>query len=199
MPAPVYLDYAATTPVDPRVAERMHRCLTLEGTFGNPASRSHEFGRRASRAIEQAREEVATLIGAKPAEIIWTSGATESNNLALKGAARALAGQGRHIVTCATEHNSVLDVCHELENEGFDVSYLEPSPDGLLRPESLELALRADTVLVSIMQVNNEIGVIQDIDAIAGCYTNGGSHCTWTRRKAPARCRSICRRRRSIS
>lgn len=163
---PIYLDYAATTPVDPRVAQKMMACLTLEGNFGNPASRSHSFGWNAEAAIEEARAHVAALVNADPKEIVWTSGATESNNLAIKGAAHFYQKKGRHIVTCKTEHKAVLDTCRALEREGFEVTYLDPEPNGLLDLNKLVGALRDDTVLVSIMHVNNEIGVIQDIAAI---------------------------------
>ena len=167
MKTPIYFDYSATTPVDPRVAEKMCRYLTLEdGLFGNPASRSHVFGWRAEEAVVQARKEVAALINADAREIIWTSGATESDNLALKGAAHFHARKGKHIVTCKTEHKAVLDSCRQLEREGFEVTYLDPEPTGLLDLGKLEAALRDDTILVSIMHVNNEIGVIQDIEAI---------------------------------
>jgi cysteine desulfurase len=166
MKLPIYLDYSATTPVDPRVAEVMVRHLTPDGTFGNPASRSHAFGWAADEAVERARGQVAALLNADPREIVWTSGATESNNLAIKGAARFYQRQGRHIVTCKTEHKAVLDTCRHLESEGYEVTYLEPEPNGLVDLAKLEAALRDDTILVSIMHVNNEIGVIQDIGAI---------------------------------
>lgn len=163
---PVYLDYAATTPVDPRVAEQMQQCLTLDGIFGNPASQ-HVYGREARDAVEIARAQVAALLHADPAEIIWTSGATESDNLAIKGAARLYQRKGRHIVTMKTEHKAVLDTCQHLEKEGFLVTYLAPEADGMLDLQKFEAALRDDTILASIMQVNNETGVIQDIHAIA--------------------------------
>ncbi len=166
MKLPIYMDYSATTPVDPRVAERMCACLTPDGAFGNPASRSHAFGWEAEKRVEQAREQVAALVNADPKEIVWTSGATESDNLALKGAAHFHAKRGRHIVTCKTEHKAVLDTCRQLEREGFQVTYLEPEADGLIDLGKLEAALRDDTILVSVMHVNNEIGVIQDIAAI---------------------------------
>ncbi|GIX22667.1 MAG: cysteine desulfurase IscS [Gammaproteobacteria bacterium] len=170
----VYLDYAATTPVDPRVAEAMCACLTGDGVFGNPASRSHEYGRRALEKVETAREQVAALVGADPREIIWTSGATESDNLAIKGAAHFYRNKGRHLVTVKTEHKAVLDSMRQLEREGYRVTYLAPQPDGLVDPEALRAALRPDTVLVSIMHVNNEIGVIQDIAALgAVCHEHG--------------------------
>ncbi|MCG5499801.1 IscS subfamily cysteine desulfurase [Ectothiorhodospira lacustris] len=163
---PIYLDYAATTPVDERVAEKMARHLTIDGLFGNPASRSHPFGWEAEKAVEEAREQVAALVGADPREIVWTSGATEADNLAIKGAAHFYQKKGRHIVTMKTEHKAVLDTCRQLEREGYEVTYLDPEPNGLLDLTKLEAALRDDTVLVSIMHVNNEIGVIQDIEAI---------------------------------
>lgn len=158
---PIYLDYAATTPVDQRVVRAMVPYLYEQ--FGNPASRSHSFGWAAEEAVEIAREQVAALIGADPREVIWTSGATESNNLAIKGAAHFHKGRGRHIVTIKTEHKAVLDACRELEREGYEVSYLDVGPDGLLDPEVFAAALRSDTVLASVMFVNNEIGVIQDV------------------------------------
>lgn len=164
--APIYLDYAATTPVDPRVAAAMARYLTPDGQFGNPASRSHSFGWRAEEAVAEARRHVAGLIGADPREIVWTSGGTESDNLAIKGAAHFYRKKGRHIVTCKTEHKAVLDTCRQLEREGCEVTYLAPRPDGLLDLEEFEAALREDTVLASVMHVNNEIGVIQDIGAL---------------------------------
>lgn len=164
---PVYLDYAATTPVDPRVAEKMMQCLTMDGNFGNPASRSHVFGWRAEEAVEVAREQVASLVGADPREIVWTSGATESNNLAIKGAAHFYQGKGRHLVTSRIEHKAVLDTCRQLEREGFSVTYLDPEPgQGLIQPEQVAAALRPDTILVSLMHVNNEIGTLTDIAAI---------------------------------
>ena len=164
---PVYLDYAATTPVDPRVAEKMMQCLTMDGNFGNPASRSHVFGWRAEEAVEVAREQVAALVGADPREIVWTSGATESNNLAIKGAAHFYQGKGRHLVTSRIEHKAVLDTCRQLEREGFSVTYLDPEPgQGLIHPEQVAAALRPDTILVSLMHVNNEIGTLTDISAI---------------------------------
>ena len=167
MRKPIYLDYSATTQVDPRVAEVMCRYLTMEGNFGNPASRSHAFGWEAEKAVERARGEVAALINADPKEIVWTSGATESDNLALKGAARFYQAKGRHIVTVKTEHKAILDTARQLEREGFEVTYLEPEPNGLLDLGKLEAALRKDTILVSVMHVNNEIGVIQDLAAIS--------------------------------
>ncbi len=166
MKLPIYMDYAATTPVDPRVAEKMMAYLTPDGMFGNPASRSHPFGWDAEKAVEEARAEVAALINADPKEIVWTSGATESDNLAIKGVAHFYQKKGRHIITCKTEHKAVLDTCRQLEREGFEVTYLDPEPSGLVDMAKLEAALRKDTILVSIMHVNNEVGVIQDIAAI---------------------------------
>ncbi|MCX7663761.1 MAG: IscS subfamily cysteine desulfurase [Tepidimonas fonticaldi] len=161
---PVYMDYSATTPVDPRVVDKMVPWLYEH--FGNPASRSHAWGWEAERAVETAREQVADLIGADPREIVWTSGATESNNLALKGAAHFYQGKGRHIITVKTEHKAVLDTCRHLEREGFEVTYLDVDQDGLLNLDAFRDAIRPDTILASVMFVNNEIGVIQDIDAI---------------------------------
>lgn len=166
MRLPIYLDHAATTPVDPRVADLLVRYLTLDGDFGNPSSTAHVFGRIAARAVEAAREQVAALFDAFPREIVWTSGATEANNLAIRGAMRACARRGRHLVTGKTEHKAVLDVCRRLEQEGCSVTYLDPEPDGLIDLERLAGALRPDTALVSLMHVNNETGVIQDLAAI---------------------------------
>ena len=166
MKLPIYLDYSATCPVDPRVAEKMMQCLTLDGNFGNPASRSHRFGWQAEEAVDEARNHVADLIGADPREIVFTSGATESNNLAIKGAAHFYAKQGKHIITSKTEHKAVLDTCRHLESEGYEVTYLEPQSDGLFTLQQIEAVMRPDTILVSIMHVNNEIGVIQDLAAI---------------------------------
>ncbi len=166
MKLPIYMDYSATTPVDPRVAEKMCAYLTQEGIFGNPASRSHAFGWAADEAISEARAQVAGLVNADPKEIVWTSGATESDNLAIKGVAEFYAKKGRHIITCKTEHKAVLDTCRQLERDGYEITYLEPEPSGLIDLQKLEAALRDDTILVSIMHVNNEIGVIQDIAAI---------------------------------
>ena len=163
---PVYLDYSATTPVDERVAKAMTDCLTMQGNFGNPASRSHVFGWKAEGAVETARENVARLIGANSKEIVWTSGATESDNLAIKGAAHFNAKKGKHLITVKTEHKAVLDTCRQLEREGFEVTYLDPEDNGLVDLGKLEAAIRPDTTLVSVMHVNNEIGVIQDITAI---------------------------------
>ena len=164
MKFPIYLDYSATTPVDPRVAKRMMVYLTEE--YGNPASRSHSYGWTAEEAVEEARENVAKLVGADAKEIVWTSGATESNNLAIKGAANFYKSKGKHIITMSIEHKAVLDTCRELERHGFEVTYLDPEPDGLLDLEKFKAAIRPDTILVSIMYVNNEIGVIQPIPQI---------------------------------
>lgn len=166
MKLPIYLDYSATTPVDPRVAKLMCDCLTQEGNFGNPASRSHVFGWKAEEAVENARRQVADLVNADPREIVWTSGATESDNLAIKGVAHFYASKGKHIVTSKIEHKAVLDTTRQLEREGFEVTYLEPGEDGIITPTMVEAALRDDTILVSIMHVNNEIGTINDIAAI---------------------------------
>jgi cysteine desulfurase len=163
---PVYLDYAATTPVDPRVAAVMSECLTLHGNFGNPSS-THHYGRLARALVESARAQVAALIHAPAPQVIFTSGATESNNLAILGTARAAGTAAGHIVSARTEHKSVLDPCRRLEQQGYQVSYLQPDSDGLIDPEKLRAALRSDTRLVSLMQANNEIGVLQDIDAIS--------------------------------
>jgi len=166
MKLPIYLDYSATTPVDPRVAEKMCDCLTLDGTFGNPASRSHDFGWNAEKLVDQARADIAALINANPKEIVFTSGATESNNLAIKGAAHFYHKKGKHIITVKTEHKAVLDTCRQLEREGYEVTYMDPEPNGLLDLEKFKAAIRDDTIIASIMHVNNEIGVIQDIAAI---------------------------------
>jgi len=163
---PIYLDYSATTPIDPRVAAKMSECLTIEGTFGNPASRSHEFGWVAEEAVDLARQQVADLVNADPREIVWTSGATEADNLAIKGAAHFYKKKGNHIITMKTEHKAVLDTCRQLEREGFEVTYLDPQENGLLDLEKLKAATTDQTVVISVMHVNNEIGVIQDIEAI---------------------------------
>jgi cysteine desulfurase len=160
------MDYSATTPVDERVAEKMCTYLTRQGKFGNPASRSHQFGWDADTAVTEARSNVAALVNADPREIVWTSGATESDNLAVKGAAHFYKKQGKHIITLKTEHKAVLDTCRQLEREGYEVTYLDPEPSGLLDLEKLKAAMRDDTTVVSVMHVNNEIGVIQDIAAI---------------------------------
>jgi cysteine desulfurase len=164
MKFPIYLDYSATTPVDPRVAEKMIPWLTEH--FGNPASRSHAYGWEAEKAVEEARAQVAALVYADPKEIVWTSGATESNNLALKGAAHFYKGKGKHLITSLTEHKAVIDTMRELERQGFEVTYLQPEPSGLIDLEKFKSAIRPDTILASIMYVNNEIGVIQDIEKL---------------------------------
>ncbi|HMN82808.1 MAG TPA: aminotransferase class V-fold PLP-dependent enzyme, partial [Burkholderiaceae bacterium] len=164
MPHPIYLDYSATTPVDPRVVDKM--VVYLREEFGNPASRSHSYGWVAEQAVEEAREQVARLVNCDARELGWTSGATESINLALKGAAQFYKTRGRHLVTVKTEHKATLDAMRELERQGFEVTYLDVLENGLLDPEVFKAALRPDTILVSVMYVNNEIGVIQDIPAI---------------------------------
>ena len=175
MNRPVYLDHAATTPIDPRVAAAMAQCLGMQGEFGNPAS-SHEFGHAAAALVEQARAQVAASVGAAPREVVWTSGATEANNLAIFGIARYYREYGRHIVTARTEHKAVLDPCRELERHGWRVTYLAPDGGGVVHADQVAAALRPETVLVSIMHVNNEIGVIQDIAAIgAVCARHGGA------------------------
>ncbi|RQW62292.1 IscS subfamily cysteine desulfurase [Vibrio viridaestus] len=166
MKLPIYLDYSATCPVDTRVAEKMVQYMTMDGVFGNPASRSHRYGWQAEEAVDTAREHIANLLNADPREIVFTSGATESDNLAIKGAAHFYGKKGKHVITCKTEHKAVLDTCRQLEREGYEVTYLEPETNGLIDMNKLESAMRDDTVLVSIMHVNNEIGVIQDIAAI---------------------------------
>ncbi|HGO6821868.1 TPA: IscS subfamily cysteine desulfurase [Legionella pneumophila] len=171
---PIYFDYMATTPVDPRVVEQMIKYLGPEGDFGNPASATHEYGRVASMAVEQARSQIAETINASPQEIVFTSGATEADNLAILGAARFYKNKGMHLVTMNTEHKAVLDSFHQLEKEGFQVTYLNPESDGLLDLGKLESALRLDTILVSVMHVNNEIGVIQDIASIGELLRNRG-------------------------
>ena len=166
MQLPIYLDYSSTNPVDPRVAAKMVECLTLDGNFGNPASRSHMSGWKAEEAVETARRQVADLIHCDPREIVWTSGATESDNLAIKGAAKFYREKGRHLVTSAIEHKAVLDSCKQLEQEGFSVTYLTPDSRGMISPAQVAAAIRPDTTLVSLMHVNNEIGVVNDIRAI---------------------------------
>jgi len=163
---PIYLDYSATTPIDQRVAAKMSEYLTIEGNFGNPASRSHSYGWSAEQAVDLAREQVANLVNADPREIVWTSGATEADNLAIKGAAHFYRKKGNHVITVKTEHKAVLDTCRQLEREGFEVTYLDPEENGLLDLEKLKAATTDQTILISVMHVNNEIGVIQDIEAI---------------------------------
>ena len=163
---PIYLDYSSTTPVDPRVAEKMMECLTMKGNFGNPASRSHVTCWRAEEAGETARRHVADLVNCDPREIVWTSGASEADNLAIKGAAHFYNKKGKHIITSKIEHKAVLDSCRQLEREGYEVTYLDPSESGIISPEAIAAAIRSDTTLVSLMHVNNEIGVINDIETI---------------------------------
>jgi len=174
MQTPIYFDYLATTPVDPRVAEKMVHCLTMEGNFGNPASRSHLYGWKAEEAVENARRQVADLIKADPREIVWTSGATESDNLAIKGVAHFYQKKGKHIVTSKIEHKAVLDTCRQLEREGYEVTYLDPDARGIITPEAVAASLRDDTILVSIMHANNEIGTVNDIAAIGEVTRNAG-------------------------
>ena len=166
MKLPIYFDYASTTPVDPRVVKKMQDCLSLDGNFGNPASRSHAFGWKAEEAIEEARQHVASLVNCDPREIIWTSGATESDNLAIKGAAIFNKSRGNHIITSKIEHKAVLDSCRQLEREGFEITYLDPLENGIISPEMVSSAIKENTILVSLMHINNEIGVINDIESI---------------------------------
>jgi len=166
MKLPIYFDYSATTPVDSRVAEKMADCLTNEGNFGNPASRSHAYGWQAEAAVEEARGQIAGLLNADPREIVWTSGATEANNLAIKGCAHFNQKKGKHVITSKIEHKAVLDTCRQLEREGFEVTYLDPDSDGIIQPDIVASAIREDTTVVSLMHVNNEIGTINDIAAI---------------------------------
>lgn len=175
MKLPIYLDYAATTPVDPVVAELMMHHLTLDGVFANPASRSHFYGWQAESAVEEARRQVADLVNADPREIVWTSGATESDNLAIKGVAEARASEGRHIITSAIEHKAVLDSCRYLEQQGFSVTYLRPDQSGIIQPEQVVQALKPDTILVSIMHVNNELGVINDLAQLGKVVRDHGA------------------------
>ena len=168
MKLPIYFDYAATTPVDPRVASKMAECLTTDGVFGNPASRSHAFGWQAEEMVEDARHHIADLINADPREIVWTSGATESDNLAIKGCAHFNQKRGKHVITSKIEHKAVLDTCRQLEREGFEVTCLDPDSDGIIQPQVVADAIREDTTVVSLMHVNNEIGSVNDIAAIGG-------------------------------
>lgn len=163
---PIYMDYASTTPVDPRVAKKISDHLTMDGNFGNPASRSHKFGWKAEEAVEEARSHVANLVNCDPREIVWTSGATEADNLAIKGIANFYQKNGKHIITSKIEHKAVLDPCRQLERDGFEVTYLEPNEGGLITPEAVLNAIRNDTVLISIMHINNELGTINDLDGI---------------------------------
>ena len=163
---PIYMDYASTTPVDPRVAKKISDHLTLDGNFGNPASRSHKFGWKAEESVEEARSHVANLVGCDPREIVWTSGATEADNLAIKGIANFYQSKGKHIITSKIEHKAVLDPCRQLERDGFEVTYLEPNEGGLITDEAILDAIREDTILVSIMHINNELGTINDLESI---------------------------------
>ena len=163
---PIYMDYASTTPVDPRVAKKISDHLTLDGNFGNPASRSHKFGWKAEEAVEEARSHVANLVNCDPREIVWTSGATEADNLAIKGIANFYQQNGKHIITSKIEHKAVLDPCRQLERDGFEVTYLEPNEGGLITPEAVLSAIREDTILISIMHINNELGTINDLGSI---------------------------------
>ena len=163
---PIYLDYASTTPVDPRVAEKISSHLKIDGDFGNPASRSHKYGWRAEEAGEEARSHVATLVNCDPREIVWTSGATEADNLAIKGVANFYNGKGKHIITSKIEHKAVLDPCRQLERDGFEVTYLDPDAGGCITLDSIKAATREDTILISIMHLNNELGTLNDIEAI---------------------------------
>jgi cysteine desulfurase len=174
MQKPIYFDYLATTPCDPRVVEKMVHCLSMDGNFGNPASRSHLYGWKAEEAVENGRRQVADLINADPREIVWTSGATESDNLAIKGVAHFYQKKGKHIITSKIEHKAVLDTCRQLEREGFEVTYLDPGSNGLIAPEAIATALRDDTILVSIMHANNEIGTVNDIAGIGEVTRNAG-------------------------
>jgi cysteine desulfurase len=174
MKLPIYFDYASTTPVDPRVIKKMHECLSMEGNFGNPASRSHVFGWKAEEAVETARAQVASLVNCDPREIVWTSGATESDNLAIKGAARFYKERGNHIITSKIEHKAVLDTCRQLEREGFEVTYLDPDKTGIIQPHKVKDAITEKTILVSLMHVNNEIGVINDIEKIGNITRSKG-------------------------
>ena len=174
MKLPIYLDYASTTPVDPRVVTKMQECLSLEGNYGNPASRSHEFGWKAEESVEEARANVASLVNCDHREIVWTSGATESDNLAIKGAARFYRKKGNHIITSKLEHKAVLDSCRQLEREGFEVTYLDPDAKGIIKPEELVKNIKDETILVSLMHVNNEIGVINDIAALGEITRENG-------------------------
>ena len=170
----IYLDYASTTPVDPRVASKMMEFLTPEGEFGNPASRSHRFGWKADEAVEEARSHVANLVNCDPREVVWTSGATEADNLAIKGVARFYKTKGNHIITSKIEHKAVLDPCRQLEREGFEVTYLDPDDKGVISPEAVKAAIKNSTVLVSIMHINNELGTVNDISKIGDVTRDKG-------------------------
>ena len=171
---PIYLDYASTTPVDSRVAKKMIDHLTLDGNFGNPASRSHKFGWKAEESVEEARSHVANLVNCDPREIVWTSGATEADNLAIKGIANFYKSKGMHIITSKIEHKAVLDPCRQLERDGFEITYLEPNDGGLITPRSVKEAIRDDTILISIMHINNELGTINDLEGIGSLARENG-------------------------
>ena len=171
----IYLDYASTTPVDPRVASKMMEFLTPDGEFGNPASRSHRFGWKADEAVEEARSHVANLVNCDPREIVWTSGATEADNLAIKGVARFYKSKGNHIITSKIEHKAVLDPCRQLEREGFEVTYLDPDQNGVINPSDVKAAIKDTTVLISIMHINNELGSVNDISKIGEIARKNGS------------------------
>ena len=171
----IYLDYASTTPVDPRVASKMMEFLTPDGEFGNPASRSHRFGWKADEAVEEARSHVANLVNCDPREVVWTSGATEADNLAIKGIARFYKSKGNHIITSKIEHKAVLDPCRQLEREGFEITYLDPNEDGVITPSDVKAAIKDTTILVSIMHINNELGTVNDIEKIGEITRKNGS------------------------
>ena len=171
---PIYLDYASTTPVDSRVAKKMTDHLTLDGNFGNPASRSHKFGWKAEESVEEARSHIANLVNCDPREIVWTSGATEADNLAIKGIANFYKSKGMHIITSKIEHKAVLDPCRQLERDGFEITYLEPNDGGLITPRSVKDAIRDDTILISIMHINNELGTINDLEGIGSLARENG-------------------------
>lgn len=171
---PIYLDYASTTPADKRVAQKIYEHLTLEGNFGNPASRSHAYGWTAEESVEEARAHVANLVNCDPREIVFTSGATESDNLAIKGVANFYKSKGKHIITSKIEHKAVLDPCRQLEREGFTVTYLDPNEFGIITPKQIEEAIQEDTVLISIMHINNELGTVNDIQAIGSLARSKG-------------------------
>ena len=171
----IYLDYASTTPVDPRVASKMMQYLTPDGEFGNPASRSHRYGWKADDAVEEARSHVANLVNCDPREIVWTSGATEADNLAVKGVARFYKSKGNHIITSKIEHKAVLDPCRQLEREGFEVTYLEPDEGGIIHPMQVKEAIKKNTILVSLMHINNELGTLNDLNAIGEITRNAGA------------------------
>ena len=171
----IYLDYASTTPVDPRVASKMMQYLTPDGEFGNPASRSHRYGWKADDAVEEARSHVANLVNCDPREIVWTSGATEADNLAIKGVARFYKSKGNHIITSKIEHKAVLDPCRQLEREGFEVTYLDPNEGGVITAEAIKNAMQENTILVSIMHINNELGTLNNLEEIGNITREAGA------------------------